>query len=389
MQLQSIASALLYASACLLPGVAGASAKHPSQDKIAPKVFIVSMFEPEAAVWWGIPDFDLLAHNITVPGASPLFPDVHCTADHQICQLVTGEGEINAAVTVASVVFSPLFDLTQTYFLIAGIAGISPEAGTLAGVALSRFAVQVALQYEIDLRELPANFSTSYFPQGGSAPFQQPGEVYGTEVFEVNAELRSLAAEMARKAELADTPVAKAYRTKYASDARYKAATAAPGVIECDVATSDVYYSGNLLSGAFDKIVDVWTNGTGRYCTTAQEDNATLEALLRATMHGKTDFARIIVLRTASDFDRPPPGVPALQHLVYTDQGAFEPAVQNLYRAGVEIVKGIVDGWEHTFAAGVKPSNYIGDIFGSMGAKPDYGTVKKRSIRGRLARRFI
>ncbi|KAG2415917.1 hypothetical protein HFD88_007109 [Aspergillus terreus] len=389
MQLHSLASALLYASACLLPGVAGDSTKHASQHKIAPKVFIVSMFEPEAAVWWGIPDFDLLAHNITVPGASPLFPDVHCTADHHICQLVTGEGEINAATTIASVVFSPLFDLTHTYFLIAGIAGINPEAGTLAGVALSRFAVQVALQYEIDLRELPANFSTSYFPQGATAPFQYPGDIYGTEVFEVNAALRGLAATMARKAELADSTLAKEYRQKYASEARYSAATAAPAVVECDVATSDVYYSGNLLSGAFDKIVDVWTNGTGRYCTTAQEDNATLEALVRATMHGKTDFARVIVMRTGSDFDRPPPGVPALQHLVYNDQGGYTPAVENLYRAGVEIVKGILDGWEETFAEGVKPSNYIGDIFGSLGGKPDYGTVQKRSTRGRFARRFI
>lgn len=43
MQLHSLASALLYASACLLPSVAGDSTKHASQHKIAPKVFIVSM----------------------------------------------------------------------------------------------------------------------------------------------------------------------------------------------------------------------------------------------------------------------------------------------------------------------------------------------------------
>lgn len=36
-----------------------------------------------------------------------------------------------------------------------------------------------------------------------------------------------------------------------------------------------------------------------------QEDNATLEALLRAAIYKLVDFARVIVMRTASDFDRP------------------------------------------------------------------------------------
>jgi len=58
---------------------------------VKPKVFIISMFDPEAEVWYNIPEFDILALNITVPGFSPLFPDAHCTADGDICQLITGE----------------------------------------------------------------------------------------------------------------------------------------------------------------------------------------------------------------------------------------------------------------------------------------------------------
>ena len=48
-------------------------------------------FPPEAEVWYGIPEFDLLAKNVTVPGLSPLFPDVHCTASGDVCQVITGE----------------------------------------------------------------------------------------------------------------------------------------------------------------------------------------------------------------------------------------------------------------------------------------------------------
>lgn len=61
-------------------------------DKIHPKFMIISMFASEAEVWYGIPEFNLLEHNITIPGLSPLFPQVHCTSDGEICQVVTGEG---------------------------------------------------------------------------------------------------------------------------------------------------------------------------------------------------------------------------------------------------------------------------------------------------------
>ena len=62
-----------------------------ASQKITPKVFIIDMFPPEADAWYGRPEFNLLAHNITVPGFSPLYPEAHCTPDYQICQLVTGE----------------------------------------------------------------------------------------------------------------------------------------------------------------------------------------------------------------------------------------------------------------------------------------------------------
>ena len=58
---------------------------------IKPKVFLIDMFPPEGAAWYGIPEFNLLARNISVPGLSPLYPDVHCTDKGDVCQIVTGE----------------------------------------------------------------------------------------------------------------------------------------------------------------------------------------------------------------------------------------------------------------------------------------------------------
>ncbi|KAL8833032.1 MAG: hypothetical protein Q9170_004560, partial [Blastenia crenularia] len=350
-------------------------------------------FPPEAEVWYGIPEFNLLERNITVPGFSPLFPDAHCTANGDVCQLVTGESgepltppdpflvpanqistlEINAASTITALTFSPLFDLRKTYFLIAGIAGISPKAATLGSVTFARYAIQVALQYEFDARSIPANFTTGYVPQGAVSPTEYPQSIYGTEVFEVNDALRQLAISFAKTATLNDSSAAMAYRANYASTAAYTAGSQPPSVLGCDVATSDVYFSGTLLSEAFENTTTLFTNGTGVYCTTAQEDNATLESLLRGAIHNLTDFSRIIVLRTASDFDRPYAGEPDTVNLFYANQGGFEPAIQNIYLAGVKVVEGILGQWESTFKKGVKPANYIGDIFGSLGGVPDFG----------------
>ena len=78
--------------------------------------------------------------------------------------MTTGEGEINAAASTLALVLSPEFNLTETYFLFAGVAGINPAVGTVNSVTFAQFAVQVGLQYEIDAREKPSNFSTGFIP---------------------------------------------------------------------------------------------------------------------------------------------------------------------------------------------------------------------------------
>ncbi|KAL8743115.1 MAG: hypothetical protein Q9190_004495 [Brigantiaea leucoxantha] len=350
-----------------------------------PKVFLIDMiswlvaltpsfqFPPEGEVWYGIPEFNILERNITVPGFSPLFLDAHCTTNGDVCQVITGESEINAASTITALVTSPQFDLRQTYFMIAGIAGINPKVATLGSVTFARYAVQVALQYEFDAREIPSNFTTGYVPLGSTSPTEYPQSIYGTEVFEVNDALRQLAIGFASTATLNDSDAAMAYRANYAETSSYNAGSQPPGVVGCDVATSDVYYSGALLSEAFENTTTLFTNGTGVYCTTAEEDNATLEALLRGAINNLTDFSRIIVLRTASDFDRPYAGEPDTVNLFYANQGGFEPAIQNIYLAGIKVIEGILNGWDSTFRDGITPTNYIGDIFGSLGGVPDFG----------------
>ncbi|KAE9394249.1 purine nucleoside permease [Gymnopus androsaceus JB14] len=360
----------------LLTPVCGKPVTNPvssrDNDVIKPKVFIIDMFTPEAEVWYDIPEFDILAQNITIPGFSPLFPDAHCTSDGSICQLITGEAEINAASTMSALVYSGVFDLTTTYFLIAGIAGVSPKVATIGSVTFARFAVQVALQYELDAREKPLDFPTGYVPQGSFSPDQYPQSIYGTEVFELNSDLRTIAVNFAKTATLNDSAAAQELRALYASVPAYALGAAPPAVTECDTTTSDVQWSGALLAEAFENTTSLFTNGTAVYCSNQQEDNATLEVLLRATLAGLVDFSRIIVMRTATAFDRQYNGETAAANL-FGDAPGFEPSVLNIYLAGVKVVEGISNGWEKVFEQGIRPTNYIGDIFGSLGGEPNFG----------------
>ncbi|OAQ63581.1 purine nucleoside permease [Pochonia chlamydosporia 170] len=273
-----------------------------------------------------------------------------------------------------ALILSNRFDFRQTYFLFAGIAGANPHHATIGSVAIARYAVQVALQYEIDPRSLPQDWPTGYISYGRDYPLQYPSVIYGTEVFEVNDNLRQAAFALASKSRLSDQNGPREYRSKYSGGGyRDAVATRAPSVVRCDIATSDVYYSGTKLAVAFENTTELWTNGSGIYCMSAQEENATLEVMVRAAIEGVVDFARIILLRSGSNFDRPPPGLSDWEHLRRTDQNGFLLSIENLYNAGIEIVRGIVSDWNCTYERGIEPKNYIGDIFGSLGGNPDFG----------------
>lgn len=285
--------------------------------------------------------------------------------------------EINAASSVSALWLSSCFDLTSTYFLIAGISGGDPHHVTTGSVTFSKYAVQFDLQYEFSQLQVPGNDTSGYFPQNANYPDEfsardYPGEIYGTEAFELNENLRDRAAYVAGRAALNDTEAAATYRAKYG----YAPANQSPSVVKCDSGTSNNYWSGSVLGAAFANYTLLLTNGSGIYCGSQQEDNATLESLLRGAILRKLDFSRIILMRTISDFDRAPPGETEVYHLLYADQEGFDPSISNIYIAGIEIVNDVLMYWNGTYDRGLKPGNYIGDLWNSLpgDVAPDIGT---------------
>jgi purine nucleoside permease len=115
----------------------------------------------------------------------------------------------------------------------------------------------------------------------------------------LNTGLLERAVNLTKGLTLNDSSTAIEYRKKF----DYAPANEAPVVTQCDVfvlfssfsasdfpshssllsrsVTSDAYWAGTLLAETWGNFTSLLTNGTGVYCNTAQEDNASLEAMVR------------------------------------------------------------------------------------------------------------
>ncbi|GME90594.1 nucleoside protein [[Candida] boidinii] len=352
---------------------ANESAIHDDYDFIKPQAFIINMFSLEQEQTF---DAYNLTQNITIPGLSPVYPEVHCNDNYTLCQVTTGEAEANAASTISALTLSPIFDLSETYFLIAGISGISPKQGSIGDVTFPRFAVQI-LEYEVDAREMPENWTTGYFPLGTTNSSQYPVNIYGTEVFELNVNLRDRAVDLVRNITL-DNGAEKAddLRETYEGFEGFEPATKNVSVLTCDTLTGDTYWFGELLDESFANYTSLITNGSATYCTTQQEDNASLESFIRAAQYGLVDFGRIVILRTASDYTYSPNylGDETTYYFNEVSQD-ISPSLVNLGLATKTFIDDILFNWEDLYSVGAfEADNYLGDYFNSL---DDY--VEERS----------
>ncbi|KPX47080.1 putative Purine nucleoside permease [Pseudomonas savastanoi pv. glycinea] len=243
-----------------------------------------------------------------------------------------------------SLALSPQFDLRKTYFIVAGIAGINPHHGTLGTTAWAHYLVEFGTQWEVDSRDVPKDWPTGYLGINTKGPNEKPPLDYKTEVFELNPKLQAKAFALSQKVTLSESKESAAWRVKYP----YAPANQPPQVTQCDTLAGNTWFSGTRLSERAEVWTRLLTDGKGVYCTTQQEDNSTYEALLRASKAGKVDVNRLAVVRAGSDFDRPYPGYSEVDNLLkYADQGAFVPALENLYRTGNPLVQAIVGDWKN------------------------------------------
>ncbi|KAF2185600.1 purine nucleoside permease [Zopfia rhizophila CBS 207.26] len=96
----------------------------------------------------------------------------------------------------------------MTYSLLIGIACENPRNGTFGDVIFAKFVLQVDLQLEFDALKIPSVWTTAYIFIGAESLGSYPKIIYGTEVFELNDNLRKMALVYASEAHLEDSPEA-------------------------------------------------------------------------------------------------------------------------------------------------------------------------------------
>ena len=315
------------------------------------RVMTVAMAEggPDPAKWtgegkWWVRNEQMLS-RVVVPGLTE--PVLCNTSGH--CLMVTGVGPVEAAASIMAVGVSSKLDLRRAYFLVAGIAGVSPELGTVGAVAWAEWIVSADSKSEIDIRELPPTFEFSGFRMLCQEPWCDgwPGEVGA---YHLNPTLQGWAFRLSHNVKLADSDAARSYRSEYPADS---AARSAPSVLKGDVLAGSAWWHGAILGRWATWWVKQWTGGAGRYCVTSNEDFAIVATLARLAKEGRVDLGRVMVLRAASNFDRPYPGQQALQSLLPV-KGGYPLALENAYRAGSVVAGHIVTNWQR-WKTGVPP----------------------------------
>lgn len=321
-----------------------------SAEVIRPKVVVVAMFERGADAGDAPGEFQFwverekLERVIALPAGHR---DVRANADGSVIGLVTGMGNSNAAASIMALGLDARFDLSKSYWLVAGIAGIDPADGSLGSAVWAEHVVEGDLGHEIDAREIPADWPTGYIPLRKKKPYETPptpdevGQAYA-----LDAGLVEWAYRLTKDTPLADNEQMQKHRAYFTAT---PAAQRPPFVLKGDNLASSTYWHGRLLNQWANDWVRYHTGGRGNYVTTAMEDTGTLRALHNLARAGRVDVRRVLVLRTASNFDSQWPGATAAESLAGEKIGhysGFLPSLEAAHAVGSRVLHALVAGWD-------------------------------------------
>lgn len=327
-----------------------AAAPLPAAERIPVKVVVAAMFENGATTGDAPGELQFWVERLALDTALP-FPqgerDLYLNDDGVLAVLLGG-GTANATASVMALGADPRFDLTRAYWLIAGVAGGDPADLSLGSAAWAKHVVDGDLAYEIDAREIPAEWPYGMVPLGGTEPADRPEDIYtgwtlGTISFELDAALVDWAYALTKDVELGDSAGIAGYRALFDG---YPNAQRPPFVTIGDTLAASTYWHGRHLDTWANDWVRAYAGEDANFMTSNMEDSGTLTALKRLHREGIVDADRVLVLRTASNYTMPPPGKTAQwsRTMPYPDGG--RPALEAAFRVGNVVVQALVDGWE-------------------------------------------
>jgi len=331
-----------------------------ADDRIAIKVIELSGFEvgddtgdaPGEFQFWV--EREHLNQKLDVPGAphpllynaAGLYGDVSGdTRDPDMTPLPTSE-------LVMALCLDPHLDLTHTYWIVNGIAGIDPAVGSIGSAVWADNVVDGDAMREIDEGEMPADWPYGLYAIGTDKPQALPtkgGPAGGwggatleySMVYPLNHRLTRWAYEVSKDVVMPDSPALKAWRLKYTG---YPAAQRPPHVLIGDALGSVRYWHGPKRTQWARDWVKAWTQGKGTFATTSMEAQDYLQTLTRMAAKGYLDINRVMVMRSASNYCMPPPGQSVTSTMGDESLGT-NASLEAAYRTGAAVAHELLAHW--------------------------------------------
>ena len=330
-------------------------------DRIPIKVIALAGFEvgddtgdaPGEFQFWV--EREKLTTVIDVPGAPhPL----RCNADGLYADVAGNTRDpqltpVNTSELVMALCLDPRYDLTHTYWIVNGIAGIDPAVGSIGSAVWAGNVVDGDALREIDEGEMPAGWPYGLFAIGTDTPKLLPmdggsknggwggAKLQYTMVYPLNKHLARWAYDTSKDVELPDSPALKAWRDKYTG---YPLAQLPPHVLMGDALGSVRYWHGPRRTQWARDWVRAWTQGTGTFATTSMEAQDYLGTMTRMAAKGYLDINRVMVMRSASNYCMPPPGM-AVESTMGDESLGTNASLEAAYRTGAAVAHELLRNW--------------------------------------------
>ncbi|MEM7763152.1 MAG: purine nucleoside permease [Pseudomonadota bacterium] len=327
----------------------GCAAQKPSQrGAIKPKVVIITMFERGADSGDAPGEFQFwnVRRDLTTVFPFGAHHDLHYNPDSGLLGVVTGIGTAKAAASIMALGMDPRFDLTQSYFLVAGISGFDPADASIGSAAWAEYLVDGDIGHEIDAREKPEDWRWGYIERYSQRPFQQPRrQDENGEVYRLNGALTEWAYQLTKEIRLPDDVDIAAARARYTE---HPNAQRPPFVLRGDHIAASTFWHGEILNNWANAWVDYWTDGQGEFVSSAMEETGTMQSMTYLDRMGRVDKQRVLVLRTASNYTMPPPGVSAADNLLSENKGysGLLAALESGYIVGSVVIDELLANWD-------------------------------------------
>lgn len=275
------------------------------------------------------------------------YRDLRYNRESGVLGIVTGIGTFRSAASIMALGMDDRFDLTEAYWLVAGISGVDPNDMSLGSAAWAEWLIDGDLSHEIDPREIPEDWEYGYTPlrsaeyPWGPIPENDEGVRY-----RLDTEFVEWAYQLTKDVKIEDTKAMQEMRKRYKG---YPNAQKPPHVLKGDHLAAMTFWHGELMNDWANEWVSYWTEGEGNFVTSAMEETGTMQSLTFLGNAGKVDPNRVLVLRTASNFSMQPPDTTAAENLSGEKKGgysAFIPSLDAAYDVGSKVIRELVDNWD-------------------------------------------